>query len=403
MLRRSAFSAPALRIALVFAALFAMKGALLPYLSAWLDGRGLSSAQIGLILGLSKVIAFVATVAAGMAADVLGRRRVLTAAGVALAVVLLAHLPANDVVVLALVVSLAAAANGPTLPVLEALVLEARVRFGVSYGPARAYGSAAFIVANLLVGGLIAWFSAEAVLIYLIVTATLFLLSTFALPRDAPRLERPKAKDTASVIFQPVTLLAIAASAAVQASHAFYYAFSVLVWEEAGHSGLSIGALWAWGVLAEIAFLAWFAKRAETLGAPALFAIGAVCGLVRWTLTAFSPGLGGLFVLQTLHAGTFAIAHVGLIAYVAQHVPARAAASVQGANAAVSMGVAMAGATALSGVLRDAYGAMSYLAMSGLCVAGLVFAFALALVLRRRASGEPERARARRAERDKST
>ena len=46
------------------------------------------------------------------------------------------------------------------------------------------------------------------------------------------------------------------ASALIQGSHAAYYTFSSITWQQSGLGGLTIAGLWALGVLAEIVVFA---------------------------------------------------------------------------------------------------------------------------------------------------
>ena len=54
----------------------------------------------------------------------------------------------------------------------------------------------------------------------------------------------------------PAFLLFLGAAAAIQSSHAVYYAFGTLHWRGLGHSEAVIGWLWAEGVIAEILLFA---------------------------------------------------------------------------------------------------------------------------------------------------
>ena len=54
--------------------------------------------------------------------------------------------------------------------------------------------------------------------------------------------------------------LALGASALIQSGHAFYYVVSANAWSAQGISGAMVGALWAFAVAFEIAFL-WLSGR----------------------------------------------------------------------------------------------------------------------------------------------
>lgn len=375
-----------------YTALFFVSGAILPYFAPWLASRGLSGATIGYALGAGMVVRFVFSLLAGRIADrrqapVETLRAFGLSAMVVVAALFLDH-PGWLLVVLAVALM---AAQSPMGPLLEGVGLRTARRDRFSYGLVRAAGSLAFVIASYLVGVIMApeVFGPEAFLVWVLAAQIVFqLVLRFLGEVDAPggRPTSSRAGQSWAVFATPVAILAFAASSFVQASHGFYYAFSVLVWLEAGLSAQTIGLLWAWAVLAEIIFLAMFARRAERWGAPVLLGLGAVCAIVRW----FAMGLGGevthvvwLAALQTLHAGTFAMAHLGAMVFIIERLPAGQAGTAQALNSGLSMGVALAGATALSGVLFDRFGGLGYLAMVVIAVAGLACAIGLWVVSRR--------------------
>ena len=79
------------------------------------------------------------------------------------------------------------------------------------------------------------------------------------------------------------------AAGLIQASHALYYGFATLDWQAAGLDGVTIGALWALGVIAEIALFA-VADRLR-VGPAILLSIGAAGAVLRWGVMAFDPPL----------------------------------------------------------------------------------------------------------------
>jgi PPP family 3-phenylpropionic acid transporter len=84
---------------------------------------------------------------------------------------------------------------------------------------------------------------------------------------------------------------------------------------------------------------------------------------------AFDPPAIALPALQLLHGLTFGATHLGALMFVARHAPQGQAAKAQG-YLAIAIGVAMAGAMGLSGVLFGAFGAKAYAAMALAAIAG---------------------------------
>jgi PPP family 3-phenylpropionic acid transporter len=67
--------------------------------------------------------------------------------------------------------------------------------------------------------------------------------------------------------------------------------------------------------------------------------------------------------LQMLHALSFGATHLGALMFLMRRVPPGQAATAQG-YLAITLGLAMAGATAVSGLLYDDFGSRAYMAMA---------------------------------------
>jgi MFS transporter, PPP family, 3-phenylpropionic acid transporter len=158
-----------------------------------------------------------------------------------------------------------------------------------------------------------------------------------------------------------------AAASLIQASHAVYYGFSTLDWQAAGYDGVTIGALWAIGVIAEIALFALSGRR--PIGPTALMLIGAAGAVVRWLAMAADPPLALLPALQCLHALSFGATHLGALGFIARAAPPALAASAQG-YLAVAQGLVMAAAMGLAGVLYARFGGLAYGVMALIAAAG---------------------------------
>jgi MFS transporter, PPP family, 3-phenylpropionic acid transporter len=173
----------------------------------------------------------------------------------------------------------------------------------------------------------------------------------------------------------PGFLAVLAAASLTQASHAMYYGFSVLDWRAGGLDGKVVGALWAVGVLSEIVLFSISGRLPAAIGPTVLLRLGAIGAVFRWSIMAFDPPAAMLPLLQCLHALSFGATHLGTLGFIVQTTPAGLAARAQG-YLAVALGLGMAGAMSLSGLLYGRYGAAGYAAMALLAAAGAVCALA---------------------------
>ena len=367
-----------LRLKAFYAALFLTLGVQLPFLPVWLTAKGLDAGAIGIVLAIPAVIRIIAIPVATRMADRRDAVRgviILAAAGATAGFAALAF--AQGAAAIMLVYALASAAYAPVMMLADTYALRGLAPRGRAYGPVRVWGSAAFIVASFGAGALLD-LMAPVDLIWLMVTAmAIATAAAFALAPLGmePAGGLPNRASAAHLLRNPAFLLAIAAASLVQASHAVYYGFSTLDWQALGYDGGVIGALWALGVLAEIALFALSVRLPSTITPLALMLVGAVGAAVRWSVMATAPPAILLPVLQCLHAFSFGTTHLGALAFVSRMAPPGAAATAQG-YFAVALGATMAVATALAGVLYGRFGSGAYAAMAVLAVAGGICALA---------------------------
>ena len=237
----------------------------------------------------------------------------------------------------------------------------------------RLWGSAAFIVGTFAAGLLLDVIAARDLIWVMVATLAMTTAAAFALSPLTLRDGRaskglPFARD---LLRDPALLAAAAAASLIQASHAIYYGFSALDWSAAGFDGGAIAALWALGVVAEIAL---FAISARLSVAPTtLLMLGGAGAVIRWGAMAFDPPPALLPPLQCLHAFSFGATHLGAVGVVARRAPVELAATAQG-YFAVALGLVMAAAMGVSGVLYARWGSFAYGAMALAAAAGGLFA-----------------------------
>ena len=362
----------ALRVACLYAALFGVVGIQLPFFPVWLKAKGLDADEIGLVLAVPLLARMLAIPLATRTADRRDALRAAIAVACGLSVVgyLLLGLSSGATAIL-LAYAFASLAAAPIMPIAETYTLRGLSARGRAYGPVRLWGSAAFVAGTFLAGFATGVIPARH-LIWLIfagmVLATLSTLMLAPLETNAAPASTP-APPTKSLLRDPSFIAVIAAASLIQASHAVYYSFSALAWRSDGMSGGAIAALWALGVIAEIVLFALSGRLPPFVTPTMLLLIGAFGGALRWAAMAFDPPAVALPFLQLLHAASFGATHLGALTYLARNAPAGQGATAQG-YLAVALAAAMAAATALSGVLYQAVGALSYAAMASIAVAG---------------------------------
>jgi len=361
------------RIATLYAAIFLGMGVGLPFFPVWLAARGLDADAIGLILSASILVRVAASLALTALADRGAEPVRLLAAlnGLAALVFLALHLTDGFAPILALTMIGAVAQSG--LIALTDLVATRGAAGSAPYGRVRLWGSVGFVAGNLAGGVAVAQASPESVVLLQALAAGLAGLASLAAPTRDRAVGARDATSAPLVAPRAGTLaLVIAAAALIQASHAALYGFSALDWDARGVSPTMVGGFWALGVAAEIALFGLRGGLASTLPAAlGLMALGGFASLLRWGVMASGPGLGLTLLLQTGHALSFAVTHLGTLAALQLLAPPGARARSQGMLAAGSA-AANAVATMLAGRAFEVSGWLAYAAMLPIAAAGLV-------------------------------
>ena len=369
----------ALRLGSFYAASFLVVGVQLPFWPLWLAGRGLDARQIAMVFAAAIWAKVIATPALGALADRLGRRRAVMVALAAAACLAYAGLwPEAGFWKLIALNVVAGVAQSALMPLGDSIMLAAVRDQRLDYGRIRVWGSLSFILAASGGGAALSLAASgapggNAVLILVLIASTVLLAACAWLP-EAGRSAIPiRARWAAlgQLAGDRRFWLFVVSAATLQASHQLYYGFGTLYWRGLGFSDTVIGALWAEGVVAEIALFWYSAPLVARLGPLGLMLLGGGAGIVRWSLMGLLPGLAAAAGLQGLHALTFGAAHLGAMHFMARRVPPSAAASAQSLYAALSAGLGSGLVMLIAGALYAAYGGHAYPFMALLSAAGL--------------------------------
>jgi MFS transporter, PPP family, 3-phenylpropionic acid transporter len=359
----------AVRLALFYAAIFAVTGCHLPFFSVWLKAIGIDAAWIGAIGAVPAVTRFtILPLITGLAERHAAVRGAMIMTAIAttmgFAVIGTQHLP----VAVFLVYALTAAVWTPTIPLTDAYALRGVVKYGIDYGPVRLWGSAAFIVGALMSGWLAGLMAATHLIWIITAVAALAALISFGLQSlDARKAKAAMPHGRTALLRDSGFLTIIATSALIQGSHSAYYVFGSITWQLAGLDGLTIAALWAIGVVAEIVVFALSPRF--TLQPSTLVVIGGLGALARWLITAQEPPVAILAVVQLAHGLSFAITQLGTMGLMVRHVPVPVVTRAQGYLSACS-GIVSSAASIISGMIYAQYGQGVYYAMAAMALAG---------------------------------
>ena len=361
----------ATRLALFYGALFGLVGTHLPFFPVWLKAIGVDASWIGIITAVPSVTRFtVLPFITGLAE----RRRALRGAMIAtafasalgFAIIGSLHQP----LAILLVYAVTACLWTPMTPLTDAYALKGVSRYGLNYGPLRLWGSAAFVVGALACGLLVDIIAAKHLIWIIAAVAGLGALVSLGLQPLEVANTVPVATTGATVLLRDRGFLAIIVAAAlIQGSHAAYYTFASIAWQNAGLGGLTIAGLWALGVIAEIALFALSPRF--TLSPANLVILAAVSAVARWLITAQEPPLPVLAAVQLAHGLTFGLTQIGTMGLMVQHVPGHVMARGQGYLTACT-GIVTSIASVLCGAIYARHGQGVYYLMAAMALVSAV-------------------------------
>lgn len=382
-------SAALARTSAYYAALFGALGVHLPFWPLWLADWGLSEGEIGAYSSAGVVMRLILGLGLPMLADRYEARRLtlaLTAGAGALLFV--AHLGAGTHAALLGLTMLTAGLFSALMPLGDALGAAAAREFRFEYAHARAVGSAAFLGMNIAMGAAIGWIGTDVALWAIVACLVLAAGFGFTHPGGG-RVKtgiRPGMDEIRRIVTHRAFVPFILATGLAQGSHGVIYVYGSVRWRTLGVPEETIGLLWAAGVAAEVVVMAvlgpWLMRR---LGASGAIGLAGAAGMLRWSAMTLDPTGPWLWVLQSMHALTFAAAHLGAIAFISAAAPARLAGAAQAVMQVMAGGLLMAGSMALASVVYPLFGAGAWWISAAMSAGAL----ALALTGARRWDGKP--------------
>lgn len=373
-------------LALFYAAYFAFVGLYSPFLGPYLKSIGHSLDVIALALGMMQLMRIIGPFAWGWLADHTGNRvrwiRAGTFAGFFFAVLaFLNQQTPSNLIVLVLLLNLSISG---LVPMSDSYAMERCSGCTGQYGKVRLYGSLGFVAAVLAFGAVADQFGFSSYPFWACAMLLLGFVAALKFTPDSPRVfhtgDTPGLTGSGfkRLLFPgPMPMFWLAAFFMIFA-HGVFYAYFSLYLLEFNYSELSIGGLWAFGVMCEVVFFALQTRFFKRLSLNAWLCISFGTCAFRFALTAAFPEFGWVMVFtQGLHALTFAAHHTATISWLRENLPANLVVRGQAMYATIAYGLGGSTGTLLGRFAWEWGGPASAFGMAA--VGGLL---ALALGLR---------------------
>ncbi|BEM29566.1 3-phenylpropionate MFS transporter [Serratia marcescens] len=362
-------------LALSYFTYFFSYGIFLPFWGVWLKGEGIAPETIGILLGAGLVARFLGSLLIAPRvkdpSHLVSALRLLALLTLAFAV---GFCFGNRWGWLMLVIAGFNLFFSPLVPLTDALAGTWQKQIRMDYGRVRLWGSLAFVIGSALTGQLVAVWGHNAILYSLIFSVLAMLLGMLLKPSVMPQGEARTHSDTERSLWAllkegPVWRFLLCVTL-LQGAHAGYYSFGSIYWQEAGYSASTIGYLWSLGVVAEVIIFASSNVLFRRWNARNLLLLSACCGVLRWSLMAYSTELGWLLLIQILHCGTFTVCHLAAMRFIAAR-QGQEVIRLQAVYSALAMGGGIAVMTVIAGFLFEHWQGGVFWVMAAVAVPAL--------------------------------
>jgi PPP family 3-phenylpropionic acid transporter len=294
---------------------FGALGALVPFWGLYLQDRGLSAAAIGSLMAILMGTKVVAPNLWGWIADRTGQRMPIVRLASLLSVIAFASIFwARGFWGIAAVMLVFSFFWNASLPQMEAITFNHLGRRVNRYARVRVWGSVGFIITVGLMGLQVDRLGTASIPYTVLALYIGIWISSLTVPDRGHAAYAEEAVSLPALLRKPEIAFFLVACMLMQMSHGAYYAFYSIYLEAAGYRNVTVGALWAFGVVVEVLVFIRMHWLLERFGARRVLIVSLLLATLRWSLI-------GLFVnqpavqifAQALHAATFGSFHAAAI------------------------------------------------------------------------------------------
>lgn len=350
-------------LVLAYFTYFGVLGIFVPYFGLFLDGRGLNSADIGLLLAIVTASRIVGPSVWALIAERSGKPLMVMRLGAMLAAIgWLSSFADYGFWPLLAGFALFSFFWTAILPQLEVSAFAFLNDDTQAYSRIRTAGSVGYIVLVMLAGWLFEHYGSEFLPLSALLFLLLLLLSLFLLPNVTVSAELSTVTVRFSSLLKNTVLLRfMLAALLLQISFAPFYGFFTLYSRDLGYSGSQTGLFIALAIVAEI--IAFYFAGSLMRQRSYRLLLGMCYGMtvLRWyLLAAVADNIWWLCFSMLLHAGSFAIAHSCAMQFIQQFFPKNLRSRGQALYAGVIFGGGGAIGAYCSGIMwQDGAGASS--------------------------------------------
>ncbi len=334
---------------------FASLGVVVPYWSLYLKSLSFDARQISELLAILMATKIVAPYLWSWIADHTGHcMRIIRLGSVLSAIAFFGVFLDSGFWWLALVMLLFSFFWNATLPQFEANTMNYLGKDTHRYSIVRLWGSLGFVVAVIVIGALLDTTG------YILIPVSIFILyiliAVFSfMVADAKQQEQQNHSGSMlEVLKQPHVIALLLICFLMQMSHGPYYTFYSIYLKQFDYSSVTLGWLWALGVIAEIILFMFMHRLMPKYGPSRLMALALLLTTLRWLMIGFFvESLAMIIIAQCLHAASFGLYHAVAIELFHRNFKGKLQGRGQALYSAISFGAGGAVGALISGAYWD--------------------------------------------------
>ena len=294
-------------------------GSFVPYWGIYLQSENFSPSSIGILLSLFQISRIIAPYFWGWLADHTGHRvkwiKLTSFLGL---IGFIGVFWAKGFFWIFLVMSALSLFTSSTLPLAESLTLAHLATTDGHYSRIRLWGSIGFIVASLFLGYLIDLQGINILLWGLLITQAIIFFLSNTIPEAKEIHHKKNDLSIWKIIKTPSVVALLIGCTLMVSAHGVLYNFYSIYLKEHGYSSVTIGWLWAVGVICEIFIFMLMPKILRRYSLKTILLISLFLGVIRFILIGASPNQFYLLLIaQMFHAATFGSFHAASIEVIA--------------------------------------------------------------------------------------
>ncbi len=344
---------------------FGVMGIYLPYFNLYLYHIKLTGFQIGVLSALRSVLLVLFPVLWGMLAERFqARKAIYVTCNIASAIIWSLYLYTTRFEWLVMITLGYGIFFSPIISFLEAITMDVLGKEKQRYGQTRAWGSIAFIVVVVLVGGVIDAYPVGLILPLILTGGLIQSVVSLGAPSVRTARLRGRDRDTGQLMSRKSIVFLICAFLMLL-SHGAYYGFFSIHLEKLGFDKTFIGISWAVASAAEIFVMIHSGRLFKRFTLETVMVFSFSIAALRWFLLAFVDSGPVILITQVLHAFTYGAFHMSSILYIDALSSEASKTLGQAVNNAVSYGLGLMAGFFLSGYLYETVGSHGLFITSG--------------------------------------